>query len=89
MTRVSVENEKYTFISEEGTVRVLRYGEEWFRVDRCSKAIIAMMYELKEARELVKEIWSLAKGAKRCGEKFPCNCDRCQELSQRIDRLIS
>lgn len=51
-TVVSVENGKYTFISEPGDYRIkaLRHGEEWLTFEQGSKALLAMMYELETAR---------------------------------------
>lgn len=50
-TRVKVENGKYTFEVHADGVHVLRHGEPWLVIARGSKALIALVHELCDARE--------------------------------------
>lgn len=57
-TRVAVEGGKYLFIVDNGRVRIGRHGEPWIADLQCPgiKAIMALIFELEEAREALKRI---------------------------------
>ena len=48
---IYVDNAKYFFTDEGGSVRIDRLGCDWLKVEEGAKAIIAMMHELEEARD--------------------------------------
>ena len=56
--RIAVQDGKYTFFVPEGDYRAhcLRYGEEWHVFEQGCNAVIALMSELLDARELVGAI---------------------------------
>lgn len=55
-TKVEVQDGKYCFVSEgDGTVKCLRYGEEWLTFDKGRNALIALIHHTAslEANETI------------------------------------
>jgi len=53
ITKVSVENGKYTFIVEDGIISCLRFDKPWIGAGEFflgAKAIMALIFELEQAR---------------------------------------
>ena len=57
-TNVEVDGGKYRFWVQSSTGRVFadRHGEPWAEINKCSKAMICLIHELAEAREVIKGI---------------------------------
>lgn len=57
-TNVEIENGKYRFWVQSSTGRVFadRHGEPWAEINECSKAMICLIHELAEARDVIKNL---------------------------------
>lgn len=52
MYKFDTEDEKYTFINNNGIVTILRYGEEW-RNESGNKALLSLLHEVEEMEKYI------------------------------------
>ncbi|ARF66559.1 hypothetical protein B7C51_00235 [Paenibacillus larvae subsp. pulvifaciens] len=53
MFKIETDNGKYTFINDNGIVRILRYGEMW---DTGNKAVLSLLQKVEKYREEIIDL---------------------------------
>lgn len=71
MTEVKIENGKYTLRLQNGNLNIYRHEELWLFDPPAAKMLIAMMYEIEDSRELIKECFNRLNGTSTVLENNP------------------